>query len=118
VVTLLDRCYLNEAMPVQIVWGARDTIFPVAHAHLAHSAMPGSRVAVFHGAGHYPFHHDPLEFLRVVEEFLDTTSPAEFDAVRWRRALIAGVGEGDITGGPMARMAVLDAMGSGERSAT
>ncbi|MCX5042591.1 alpha/beta hydrolase [Aldersonia sp. NBC_00410] len=118
VVTLLDRCYLNEAIPVQIVWGARDTIFPVTHAHLAHSAMPGSRIAVFKNAGHYPFRSDSLGFLRVLEEFLSTTVPAEFDAAHWRHTLMSGVGEGDIVGGPMTRMAVLDAMGSSERSAT
>jgi pimeloyl-ACP methyl ester carboxylesterase len=118
VITLLDRMYLNEAMPVQIIWGGRDTIFPVTHAHLAHSAMPGSRIAVFKRAGHYPFRTDSMGFLRVVEEFLESTVPAEFDAARWRQALMAGVGEDDIVGGPLTRMAVLDAMGSSERSAT
>jgi pimeloyl-ACP methyl ester carboxylesterase len=118
VVTLLDRVYLNEAMPVQIVWGGRDTIFPVSHAHLAHSAMPGSRIAIFKRAGHYPFRTESMGFLRVLEEFLESTVPAEFDAGRWRRTLLSGVGEEDIVGGPLTRMAVLDAMGSSERSAT
>ena len=118
VITLLDRCYLNSAVPVQIVWGGRDSIFPVGHAHLAHSAMPGSRLSVFSRCGHYPFRDDPLGFLRVVEDFLEATAPAGYDHDRWRRCLVDGVGEESISGGAHTRMAVLDAMGAAERSAT
>ena len=63
VVTLLDRCYLAEAVPTLIVWGDRDGVIPVAHAHLAHEAMPGSRLEVFPGAGHFPHHADPERFV-------------------------------------------------------
>lgn len=41
-VTMLDRCYLTEAIPVQIIWGTKDVVLPVRHAHMAHAAMPGS----------------------------------------------------------------------------
>ena len=59
VVTMLDRCYLTESVPVQLVWGDEDVVIPVSHAHMAHAAMPGSRMEIFPGAGHYPHHHDP-----------------------------------------------------------
>ncbi|WP_137724778.1 alpha/beta fold hydrolase [Prescottella subtropica] len=118
VVTMLDRCYLTENLPVQLIWGAQDSVIPAAHAHLAHSAMPGSRIEIFEDAGHFPFRDDPIRFLRVLEDFLTSTAPLEFDADRWRTLLIDGVGEGDIVGAPETRMAVLDAMGSDERSAT
>ena len=63
VVTLLDRCYLAEAVPTLIVWGDRDGVIPVAHAHRAHEAMPGSRLEVFPGAGHFPHHADHDRFV-------------------------------------------------------
>lgn len=118
VVTMLDRCYLTENLPVQLIWGDHDSVIPVGHAYLAHSAMPGSRLEVFRGAGHFPFRDDPLRFLRVVENFLDDTAPLHFDEERWRQLLVSGVSESRITGGPATRMAVLGAMGSDERSAT
>lgn len=118
VVTMLDRCYLTENLPVQLVWGDQDTVIPVSHAHLAHSAMPNSRLDIFEGAGHFPFRDDPIRFLRVVEDFLSSTAPLQFDRARWRQLLISGVGESQIVGSPATRMAVLGAMGADERSAT
>ena len=118
VITLLDRCYLNQHIPVQIVWGAQDSVFPVNHAYLAHAAMPGSRIEIFNRAGHYPFLDDPIRFLRVVESFIGSTSPATFDADAWRTTLVDGVAESIAAGGPAARIAVLDALDTAERSAT
>ena len=90
VVTMLDRSYLTEAMPVQLIWGARDAVIPVSHAHTAHQAMPGSRLEVFPDAGHFPHHHDPDRFLEILHEFIDTTEPVRFDRARWRRLLREG----------------------------
>src|SRR5258708_12031361 len=56
VVTLLDRCYLTQSVPVQFTWGARDSVIPVSHAKMAHSAMPGSQLEIFEGSAHFPFH--------------------------------------------------------------
>lgn len=118
VVTMLDRCYLTENLPVQLIWGDQDIVIPVAHAHLAHAAMPNSRIEIFRGSGHFPFRDDPMRFLRVLEEFLDDTAPLHFDEARWRQMLVSGVGEDMISGSPATRQAVLGAMGSDERSAT
>ncbi len=118
VVTMLDRCYLTEDVPVQLIWGDQDGVIPIGHAYLAHSAMPGSRLEVFHGSGHFPFRDDPIRFLRVIEDFLDSTTPLKFDEAQWRQLLLTGVSESRITGGPATRTAVLGAMGSDERSAT
>jgi pimeloyl-ACP methyl ester carboxylesterase len=89
VVTMLDRCYLTRGMPTLLVWGERDAVVPVAHAHRAHAAMPGSRLEVFEGAGHFPFHTEPLRFVAVVEDFLATTRPATWSAEQWRLLLRA-----------------------------
>ena len=46
-VTMLDRSYLMQSVPVQLIWGEDDLIIPVDHAHTAHAAMPGSRMEIF-----------------------------------------------------------------------
>lgn len=90
VVTMLDRSYLAEAMPVLLVWGAHDAIIPVHHAEVAHRAMPGSRLELFADAGHFPHHQDPDRFVEVLEDFIATTEPNRFDQRRWRRLLREG----------------------------
>ncbi|OBB68746.1 alpha/beta fold hydrolase [Mycolicibacterium monacense] len=118
VVTMLDRCYLTESVPVQLVWGTHDSVIPVSHARLAHAAMPGSRLEVFEGAGHFPFHDDPDRFVEIVERFIDSTEPANHDQDILRQLLRTGLSESAISGSVDTRVAVLDAMGSDERSAT
>jgi pimeloyl-ACP methyl ester carboxylesterase len=59
-------------MPVQLIWGANDPLFPVVHAARAHSLIPGSRLAVMEGAGHTPQAERPEEFNRVLDSFLAT----------------------------------------------
>ncbi len=118
VVTMLDRCYLTESVPVQLIWGTHDSVIPVSHARLAHAAMPGSRLEVFEGAGHFPFHDDPDRFVETVERFIDSTEPATHDQELLRQLLRTGLSESAISGSLDTRVAVLDAMGSDERSAT
>ncbi len=118
VVTMLDRCYLTESVPVQLIWGTHDSVIPLSHAHLAHAAMPGSQLEIFDGSGHFPFHDDPDRFVEVVEQFIDSTEPAVYDQEMLRDLLRTGISEGAITGPIDTRVAVLDAMGTDERSAT
>lgn len=62
---------LNElGIPVQLIWGADDPLFPVAHAERAHSLLNRSRLAVIKGAGHTPQAEKPEEFNRVLDRFL------------------------------------------------
>ncbi len=75
-VTMLDRSYLVQSIPVQIIWGDEDLIIPVSHAHIAHEAMPGSRLEIFENSGHMPFSDHPDRFIKVVERFIDSTRPA------------------------------------------
>jgi pimeloyl-ACP methyl ester carboxylesterase len=63
---------LNELkIPVQLIWGADDPLFPVAHAERAQSLIGRSKLAVIAGAGHTPQSERPEEFNRVLHEFLD-----------------------------------------------
>ncbi|MGE2718567.1 alpha/beta fold hydrolase [Mycolicibacterium celeriflavum] len=118
VVTMLDRCYLTQSVPVQLIWGSCDAVIPVSHARMAHAAMPGSQLEIFDGSGHFPFHDDPERFVEVVEKFIDTTEPAVYDQEYLRGLLRAGITENTISGSADTRVAVLDAMGTDERSAT
>lgn len=90
VVTMLDRCYLAQGMPTLLVWGDRDGVLSVDHAFTAHEAMPGSRLEIFPGAGHFPFHADPARFLALLEEFIGATEPANWSIDQWWRLLRAG----------------------------
>jgi alpha-beta hydrolase superfamily lysophospholipase len=118
IVTMLDRCYLTEAIPVQIIWGQKDSVIPVRHAHMAHAAMPGSRLEIFEDSAHFPFHDDPARFLDIVQRFIDTTKPPEYDQAALRELLRSGGGERTVSGPTDTRVAVLNAMGADERSAT
>jgi pimeloyl-ACP methyl ester carboxylesterase len=90
VITMLDRCYLTRGMPTLLVWGTRDAVVPYAHANIAHVAMPGSRLEVFIGAGHFPHHFDADRFVAVLRDFLDSTAPASFSSAEWRELLRRG----------------------------
>jgi pimeloyl-ACP methyl ester carboxylesterase len=58
-------------IPVQLIWGADDPLFPMAHADRAHSLIAHSRLAVIQGAGHTPQAERPEEFNRVLRRFLE-----------------------------------------------
>jgi pimeloyl-ACP methyl ester carboxylesterase len=75
-VSATDRLYLTSVMPTLIVWGDADRIIPVAHAHAAHEAMPGSRLEIFEGAGHFPHCEAPERFVEVMRAFVQETRPA------------------------------------------
>ncbi|QMU77072.1 alpha/beta hydrolase [Streptacidiphilus sp. PB12-B1b] len=90
VVSMLDRCYLLHDVPTLLVWGSRDSVLPVGHAHAAHAALPDSRLEIFEGAGHFPFHADPGRFLALVEDFTGTTLPGRWSVDEWRELLRTG----------------------------
>jgi pimeloyl-ACP methyl ester carboxylesterase len=85
-----DRLYLAEGVPFLIIWGRRDKIIPVAHAHAAHERVPSSRLEIFENAGHFPHVDEPLRFVEVLTDFIDTTKPAKVGPERWREMLQKG----------------------------
>lgn len=88
--TMRDRAYLAEYMPALIVWGKRDTVIPVAHAHAAHELLPGSRLEIFKKAGHFPHADEPERFADVLMDFMETTVPVPYNNKLWTRALREG----------------------------
>jgi pimeloyl-ACP methyl ester carboxylesterase len=89
-VTMLDRSYLMQSIPVQVIWGEEDSVIPVDHAHIAHAALPGSSLAIFENAGHMPFRDYPDRFVEVVERFIDSTRPADYQHDLLRSLLQTG----------------------------
>jgi pimeloyl-ACP methyl ester carboxylesterase len=88
-VSALDRLYLAESLPSLIIWGEADPVIPVAHGRAAHDAMPGSRLELIEGVGHFPQLERPYEFARLLAEFVATTEAAELDTSSMRDRLRA-----------------------------
>ncbi len=89
-VSAADRLYLAAEVPTMLIWGGRDSMIPVAHAHAASAAIPGSRLEVFPEAGHFPHRDDPRRFVEVVLDFLTTTKPARVKDEQWQTLLRRG----------------------------
>jgi len=86
-VSARDRLYLAHEIPTMIVWGDQDAVIPVEHAHIAHELIPGSRLEIVEGAGHFlPFEH-PDRLDRLMRDFLATTKPAHVSSQRWHEVL-------------------------------
>jgi pimeloyl-ACP methyl ester carboxylesterase len=90
VITMLDRGYLAAAVPVLLIWGDEDSVIPVAHAYRGAEALPGSRLVVIEGAGHFPHRDRPEAFVASVEDFVATSEPAVHDGERWTGLLRSG----------------------------
>jgi pimeloyl-ACP methyl ester carboxylesterase len=88
-VSARDRLYLAGHVPTLILWGDRDRVIPVSHAHIGHELIPGSRLKIIEGGGHFiPVDH-PEEVTAALLEFLDSTEPADVTPAEWR-AVLAG----------------------------
>jgi pimeloyl-ACP methyl ester carboxylesterase len=57
--------------PTLLIWGALDPLVPVRYARLMKRGIPGSRLLVLQDAAHNPMADRPVEFNRVLLEFLD-----------------------------------------------
>jgi len=87
-----DRLYLASAVPTLIAWGDRDDIIPVAHAYAAHELLPGSRLEIFEGAGHFLHAEEPVRFAELLRDFVATTEAARSDAGSYRERLLTRAG--------------------------
>src|ERR1022692_4198057 len=82
-----DRLYLAEAVPTLIVWGDHDRIIPVAHAYRSAEAIPGARLEILEGAGHFLPWTGARRVPPVLAAFLPSTSPAHVPEDSWRKLL-------------------------------
>lgn len=90
IVTMADRAYLTEAMPMAVVWGRDDKVIPVRHASNAAALAPKARVEVIANAGHFPHKDHPQRFARIVHEWIRSTQPASYSRARWRSMMKSG----------------------------
>ena len=55
-----------------------------------HERVPSSRLEIFEQAGHFPHVDEPQHFIEVLEDFIDSTEPADVAPERWRELLQKG----------------------------
>jgi pimeloyl-ACP methyl ester carboxylesterase len=89
-VTMRDRAYLTEAMPLCVVWGADDRVLPAWHADVVREIAPRAQVSVLEDCGHFPHKDHPDAFVEMLDEFMGSTTPATYSRSRWRRLLKTG----------------------------
>ncbi|WP_291082716.1 alpha/beta fold hydrolase [Dietzia sp. UBA5065] len=89
-----NRLHLAGQLPFQLIWGDRDPIIPVSHGHATHDAIPGSRLAIVEGTGHYPHVEDPAAVERIITEFMESTEPGHIDHDTLSTLVTAG-GDGE-----------------------
>lgn len=88
-ITMTDRTYLAQLMPVLVVWGRDDMVIPVAHAtHAARASL--SDVRVLDRSGHFPHRDHPQRFVELVTTFVADNPPAAYHRGRWRGMLRRG----------------------------
>lgn len=90
IVTMSDRAYLTEAMPMCVIWGADDMVIPVSHASNASALAPSARIEIVPNAGHFPHRDHPERFVKIVRDFMRSTEPSRYDRERWRHLLDEG----------------------------
>ena len=105
IVTMADRAYLTEEMPIAVVWGRDDQVIPVRHATNAAALAPKARVEVIPNAGHFPHKDHPQRFAKIIHEWIRTTQPSVYSRAKWRTMLSEGrVGPVN----PMGRLTMVD----------
>lgn len=90
IVTMVDRAYLTQAMPMLVIWGTEDKVIPVKHAGTVAEIAPGASVEVLGNSGHFPHKDHPERFVKVLNDFIRATQPASYHRGRWRQLLRNG----------------------------
>ena len=90
IVTMVDRAYLTQAMPILVVWGAEDRVIPVRHADNVRTIAPGAVVEVLPNSGHFPHRDHPQRFVKALNDFVRRNPPASYHRGRWRQLLRNG----------------------------
>jgi pimeloyl-ACP methyl ester carboxylesterase len=93
IVSLADRAYLTQLVPMCVVWGEADDIIPVAHAYAAQGYAPAADIHVIPGSGHFPHKEHPEKVAQILTEFVDSSRPARYSIGRWRRVMEGGDGD-------------------------
>ncbi len=73
-VSALGKIHVSHGLPTLLIWGEEDKIIPVAHGRAAHDAVPGSRLEVLPGVGHFPHVESPRAVVDILDDFISTTA--------------------------------------------
>jgi pimeloyl-ACP methyl ester carboxylesterase len=90
IVTMTDRAYLTEHMPICMIWGDDDMVIPTRHALTAGAVAPKAAVEIIPNAGHFPHKDHPQRFVKLLNDFVRSHPPARYDVETWRRTLRSG----------------------------
>jgi pimeloyl-ACP methyl ester carboxylesterase len=90
IITMRDRNYLAQGMPILVIWGDGDTVLPFSHATAAVESMPDAQLVTMAGVGHFVHNERPAEFSRAVLNFVKRTAPSSYDPQQWRTLLRRG----------------------------
>ncbi|RYE80504.1 MAG: alpha/beta fold hydrolase [Myxococcales bacterium] len=90
IVTMVDRAYLTQAMPMLVIWGRQDMVLPSKQADNVELIAPGAVVEVMDNCGHFPQKDHPERFVKVVDAFIRNTEAATYHRGRWRTLLKNG----------------------------
>lgn len=71
----LNRLHVCSGLPTLLIWGDQDRIIPVADGYAAHNALPGSRLEVLKGVGHFAHVEAPTAVVDILDDFILTTTP-------------------------------------------
>jgi len=74
-VSAINKLHLSSGLPILLIWGDQDRIIPVAHGYATHDAVPGSRLEVLAGVGHFPQVEAPTAVVNILDDFIVTTRP-------------------------------------------
>ena len=116
IVTMVDRAYLTQAMPMLVIWGTDDVVIPAKHAENVARIAPGAVVEVLPNSGHFPHKDHPDRFVKILQTFVKATQPASYHRGRWRELLSNGPSEpanrAEAGGPPLAPVAQLPNRGA------
>jgi pimeloyl-ACP methyl ester carboxylesterase len=57
-------------VPTLVVWGERDTLFPVLHGEHVVRSIPGAKLEVLAGVGHCPHLESPVKLAQAISRFV------------------------------------------------
>jgi pimeloyl-ACP methyl ester carboxylesterase len=90
IITMVDRAYLTQELPLCVIWGTDDPVIPSLHAETVRRIAQSARVELVERSGHFPHKDRPEVFARIVDDFISTTEPATYNRARWRAMLKSG----------------------------
>jgi pimeloyl-ACP methyl ester carboxylesterase len=94
IITMVDRAYLTQEMPMCVIWGTHDRVIPSHHADHVKRIAETAHVSMVGNAGHFPHKDQPDQFVKTLNRFISSTRPATYHRGRWRAMLKHGAPAG------------------------